>query len=133
MKEPIIIIAEDIDVEFYETVVDAESNMEPIDVQNAIYKAYDSMGKLLQISVRKETEKKPWYLGGGYNHIEYVSITDRSPEKDDKKELELSLINYYKYLSSQSPTKFPIHIHSQMELKELIDLAICYHLLRERN
>lgn len=45
-----IIIAEGWDVYLYNSIADAEGYMEPIDVEDAIYKGYDAEGKLLTIS-----------------------------------------------------------------------------------
>ena len=54
MVPPIIIVEEDCDVSVYTTVHDAEIAMEPIDVRNGIYTAYDSQGRLLRPIVEKK-------------------------------------------------------------------------------
>lgn len=48
--KPPIIIAEGWDVQLYDSVADAELNLEHIDVTDKIYKSYDAEGRLLEIS-----------------------------------------------------------------------------------
>jgi hypothetical protein len=54
MKTPIIIY-EHGDISFFESVQDVERYLEPIDVKNDEYIAYDSEGRLLQLSVEHRT------------------------------------------------------------------------------
>ena len=55
MKPPII-INENGDLLFFETVQDAERYVEAIDVLNNEYVAYDSIGHLLELSVQLKKE-----------------------------------------------------------------------------
>jgi hypothetical protein len=54
MKPPIIIY-EHGDIAFFETVQDVDRGLEAIDVTNDDYIAYDSEGRLLQLSVKHQT------------------------------------------------------------------------------
>jgi hypothetical protein len=48
IKKPVI-VAEGLDILFYDDIEDAEKHLEPIDVDNGIYVAYDADGRLLKI------------------------------------------------------------------------------------
>lgn len=47
-----VIVAEGWDIHLYDSIRDAELNLEPIDVESGIYTGYDSQGRLLKIETR---------------------------------------------------------------------------------
>jgi hypothetical protein len=81
MKAPIIIF-EHGDVTFFETVTKAQIGIEPIDVVNNEYVAYDSDGRLLSLAV--EQIEKPSFLGKAKSiEIVKISETKESPVHSD--------------------------------------------------
>lgn len=83
MKEPIIINESKVldrsgDITFFKTVTKAERYIEPIDVENGEYFAFDAQGRLLSLSV----------VGNA------VVITDRNPVENCHDILEKIMTEY---------------------------------------
>lgn len=114
MKLPIIIDANG-DIELYETIRDAETSIEAIDVKNNEYIIYDSCGMLLVPEVRKKS---------GFLGYEMVVISPSSIIRKD--ELKSKLINYLDYISNNANE----HLQnrkvqfSEMNLNQLISEMI---------
>jgi hypothetical protein len=101
MVPPIIIVEEDCDVSVYTTVHDAEIAMEPIDVRNGIYTAYDSQGRLLRPIVEKKIYKpKKWweFLLWGNLEVEVVALREAENEPLHADELRRILIDYLQWM-----------------------------------
>lgn len=100
MRTPIIIF-EDLDAEAYETVRDAENALEPIDVRNGEYKAYDSRGKPLQLNIvsRDVTNDQFWkrLLFGPSIRIERVAITEDDQQPIQNEHLTHRLREYLRW------------------------------------
>lgn len=52
--QPPLIVAEGLDLKLYDSVRDAELDLEPVDVQDGCYVGYDSEGRELLLTVREE-------------------------------------------------------------------------------
>jgi hypothetical protein len=89
MKLPIIIY-ENGDVYIFKTRKEAENYLEPIDVENQEYVAYDSEGHLLKL----EVESKPVRSWLKFLRNERVVIRDNHPSVEGHSELRKILIEY---------------------------------------
>jgi len=98
MKEiitPIIVKIDNSDIEYFDSPEKAAASMEPADVEDGLFEAYDAEGKLLSIKVTYKKLETPFLfrpiffmldiLGLSYNEkIGVVSIT-LEPDSQDKK------------------------------------------------
>ena len=92
IKPPIIIRADD-GIHTFKNVIEAESYMEPIDVENGVYSAaYDSTGRILKISSKYiEKEKRfLWFRTVG----EVESLVLEEIDQSDPYRLRELLIDY---------------------------------------
>jgi hypothetical protein len=87
---PPIIVDENGDVSFFETVADAEQKLESPDVLENRYVAYDSKGKLLKL----EASAKP---GWSKYDVTTVKISDTESEGNHVQELIVILKRYLHY------------------------------------
>ncbi len=83
MKEPIIIneskvIEKSGDITFYKTVTEAENALEPVDVKNEEYFAFDSQGHLLQLNIVEDK----------------IVLEDRTPTVQCQRTLEAVMTDY---------------------------------------
>jgi hypothetical protein len=88
MKPPII-IDENGSLDFFKSVDDAERYLEPIDVRNQEYIAYDSEGRRLELRV--EEEVCAGLLGLGRSTTERVRITQLEEVPTHAEELKKTL------------------------------------------
>jgi hypothetical protein len=113
MKYPII-ICEECDIQFFKSTDDAEAELEPIDVKNGIYLAYDSEGAVLNLVVHKQKIIKKWWQIWLPEEVEKVKI-EECINKDFKAiELSEKLSSFYEKLS--------IKFDHSMSLSELVSL-----------
>ncbi|MDA3798967.1 MAG: hypothetical protein PF692_07795 [Kiritimatiellae bacterium] len=98
MKPPIIIYEEG-NIVFYESVGSAELCIEAIDVDNHVYVAYDSEGCLLRLSTLLET----------------VLIRDGESDSNHAEELRSRLVYYF----SRDPNDKSLALATLPELVEL--------------
>lgn len=127
MKLPIIVIAEETDILFFQTIKEAQDDLEPIDVEEGIYCAYDANGNRLSIKITERKIKTPWWLGGGYSVTSSVVMTESRTVKKDTEVLMRSLKRYFKALSEEQPEKFPDD-GDGLTLEGYINLARKYSL-----
>jgi len=80
-----IIVRESSDLYFFETVESAELGLEPIDVLNGEYEAYDAEGRLLNLEVREEEQSMLFGLSKG--PVEVTRIFCREEEPSHQKKL----------------------------------------------
>lgn len=92
MKSPIIVV-EHGDVAIYESMAKAQLGLEPIDVRNGEYVAYNRDGHLLRLTV---IQKKIPSFFAKEKSIEAVEICDVVEEGDYASELREALINFFK-------------------------------------
>lgn len=90
---PPIIVVEHGDVTIFESVVKAQLGLEPIDVRNGEYVAYDRDGRLLRLTVMRK--EKPSFFGKEKS-IEAVEISYVEEEGDYASDLRKALINLFK-------------------------------------
>jgi hypothetical protein len=95
MKAPIIVV-EHGDVTIFESVTKAQIGLEPIDVKNGEYVAYDRDGHLLRLTVVQI--EKPSFFGKAKS-IEGVEISEAEDGIDNASELRKALINFFKKTS----------------------------------
>lgn len=103
MKLPIIIRAEDLNVEFFYSLVDAQLSMEPIDVNDGLFTLSDANGREL-IAVPKE-----------YKPYEKIEITESG--KDKSEELTQLLQKYYQDIGLDA------NILLTMSLAQLVEVG----------
>lgn len=87
MKPPIIAY-EHGDVLFFESVLDAERYLEPIDVANHVYTAYDSEGRLLRLDVKRE------------KRFASIAIQDAEPVPTHSAELKKHLCDFFTHVGA---------------------------------
>jgi hypothetical protein len=88
MKPPII-IDENGDISFFETVKDVELYLEPIDVINGEYVAYDSEGHILQLNVERKDSANI------FSSLETVVLSPSVTSQRHTSELKSILINFF--------------------------------------
>lgn len=92
MRPPIIVV-EHSDVTIFESVEKAQNWLEPIDVKNGEYVAYDRDGRLLRLAV-KPIERQSFF--GKKKSIEGVEISEAGDGIDHAPELRKALIDFFK-------------------------------------
>ena len=98
MKFPLI-IAEGLDISFYDRLEDAECSLEAIDVKEGLYEAYDSEGSLLKLSVLdRET---PVLFGLMKPVLEHVNISLAEDNPSHSLKLEKLLRSFLKSLNEE--------------------------------
>jgi hypothetical protein len=95
MKPPIVLNAGG-DIKFFCTKEDAEVHMEPIDVRNGYYIAYDSEGRRLTIDIIEKEVKLFWGLDRAM--VEHTVITGTPEEPVHQEELRLLLVDHFELL-----------------------------------
>ena len=96
MKPPILIV-ESYDISVHPSIEHAERFLEPFDVKNGIYTAYDYEGNLLDLYVTKETEKSRLFFLKWSTEYEKVNLRDRQPIENRQAELREKLFEYLQY------------------------------------
>ena len=91
MKPPVIVV-EHGDVNIFKSVQDAERYLEPIDVENSEFQAYDKEGNLLEIHV---IEKERSSLFGKIK-TKCVKVVDPGEKINRSEELKKTLIDFFK-------------------------------------
>jgi hypothetical protein len=95
IKPPIVLNAGG-DVSFCCSKETAELDMEPIDVRNGYYIAYDSEGRRLTIDIIEKEVKLFW--GFDRAMVEHTVITGAPDEPVHQEELRLLLVDYFELL-----------------------------------
>ncbi len=106
MKLPII-IADGLDVEFFYSLVDAQIEMEPIDVRDGIYSVFDADGQKL---LPTPLTHKSYFRS-------YESIEIQETGEDHSRQLTELLVEFYEYLGLNP------EILKKMELAQLIEIG----------
>jgi hypothetical protein len=91
MKLPIILV-EHGDILIFRSVEDAELALEPIDVRNGEYVAYDAEGRTLVLSVI--IDEKPGLFGWSARRTECVKLIDNPEAAIDEAGLSASLAQF---------------------------------------
>jgi hypothetical protein len=86
-----IIVEESGNLMFFQTAAYAERYLEPIDVKNEEYKAYDAVGRQLTLGVAKKEVRS--FCGILKNTVEVVTVRDESGV-DAAEELRKALLEY---------------------------------------
>lgn len=93
MKPPII-IDENGDISFFETVKDVELYLEPVDVINGEYVAYDSEGHILQLNVERKVSSNI------FSPSEAVVLSPSVTGQKHTSELKRILIDFFGRIGS---------------------------------
>ncbi|MBP9663041.1 MAG: hypothetical protein KBD94_00360 [Pyrinomonadaceae bacterium] len=120
MKLPIIIITDGVDVEFFYSLTDAQSDMEPIDVQEGLFTAFDAEGQKLNpvpkshkslfttyesIEIQETGEDRPCqlteYLFGFYEDIGLNPEIIRNMDLDNL--VEIGKLFFFKNFRKHNP------------------------------
>ena len=105
MLTPIIVVADDGPM-FFRTSEDAEAYLEPIDVRNHEYVAYNASGKRLRIDIIEA--QRPVFFGLGSVGVEVAKILvmDQVLLTESKRSLEQALIQFLREqdIAVPSPT-----------------------------
>lgn len=96
---PPIIIDEHGDLEFFRSAADAERYLEPIDVENEEYAAYDSVGRRLTLTVER---KQYNFLGGLWRGTRKAVVVLDEGEVDATEELSQILADYLRKASGNT-------------------------------
>ncbi|MFI3158436.1 MAG: hypothetical protein QX199_20015 [Methylococcaceae bacterium] len=112
MKAPII-VCENGDINIFQSKEDAESYMEPTDVENAEFMVFDSEGKTLLLDVY--TEKGSGLFGFFGGRIKKVKIKSDNFIPENVNVLRFQLTNFLLKLNSGN------QLPSSASISELID------------
>jgi hypothetical protein len=113
MKTPLV-VNENGNLLFFASSDDAERYLEPIDVRNGEYVAYDAEGRVLFLRV--ETERVPGLFGLGSVAVERVRVEEAADTTPRPAELRAALLGY---LSDKAPAGA-----ERLPLAELVALAV---------
>lgn len=114
MKPPIIVV-EHGDVTIFKSVAKAQLGLEPIDVKNGEFVAYDKNGCLLRLTVIKK-EKPSFFCKE--KSIEAVNIFEAEDGGSNTKDLREVLINFFKRTGVNDPED------KYLSLDDLVDKAV---------
>ena len=112
-----IIVAEGLDIRFYNSISDAELDLEALDIREEVYTAYDSEGKLLSFEIVEDTKKI--FFGFMETQIELVKIKLLDNESNHSEEL-LKLLTEYLYAVGSLKDKERL---ANLSLKQLIGMC----------
>ncbi len=99
MINPPILIFEGSDLRIERSVADAVSALEPADVKENIYTAFDSSGRLLELAVVHE--EKTVLFGLFKTSIDTVKITPAENDPSHEGEIKNKLIAYLKAITKE--------------------------------
>jgi hypothetical protein len=109
---PPIIVRGDGDLMVFGSDVDAARRVEPIDVEDGVYRAWDSEGRILTFNV--ERRREPGLIGS--RTVEAVTL-DEAPGRTDAAQLREELISYL------SRRDFPREDVDKLSLERLVSTA----------
>jgi hypothetical protein len=115
MKPPII-VDEHGDLTFYASAREAEAALEPVDVENGEYTAYDSEGRILNLQINKKTV--PAFFGLFKQTVERVSVESAEDEPRHAGDLRAALASFLERLGE------PAGWLRSASLKELVEKGI---------
>lgn len=115
MKCPIIVIADRVDVSFYNSAEIAALSLEAIDVLDGLYEVYDANACLLDIKIYPR-EIKRWF---GFGEPEYIMDIVKIEDPQFINIYDDKLIKILKEFYSD----LPIDIKDDSTLSDLIDIA----------
>jgi len=101
MNPPIVII-EGFDISVHPSADQVVKFLEPVDIKNGIYSAYDSDGYLLELSVIKAVKMQHFFLFNWLSYYERVQIQDLNPKINRSDELVEKIIVCLKYKEKAS-------------------------------
>lgn len=92
---PPLFVFEQNSIDVFKNIQDLENKLEPVDVENNIYQAFDSLGNLLKLSV---INKEVSILGKFKSHFKCVKVDGGYPnhQNDLLKKLQVSYLQYSK-------------------------------------
>ncbi len=79
-------------LQLFKSKQDAEKYIEPIDVQNGAWVAFDTEGKVLDLAVEQEATRGIWALFTRSEEV--VRICDTNPPVVDSKRLQQMIVDY---------------------------------------
>jgi hypothetical protein len=91
---PPIVIVESYDISVHPSVEHAEAYLEPVDVLNGIYLAYDCDGYLLDLQVSLHIKERHFWFIKWVAQYEGITIKEHVPKTDRSVELREKLIYY---------------------------------------
>lgn len=97
MRPPIVLNAGG-DICFFPTKEAAEINMEPIDVRNGYFTAYDSKGHCLTLDIIEK--EVTIFFGLKKAMVEHVAIVAAEPEPTHAEELRQMIIEYFERIGA---------------------------------
>jgi hypothetical protein len=106
---PLIVISEG-DVMVFDDAAEAERWMEPIDVDDGLYRAWDRRGRRLEITLSKRTERRrtmPWA-----HSVEYVEIRPSPTPADAQSLAELEAELRRRLPTSLLPSDAPFDLEA---------------------
>lgn len=107
--QPPILVFEGWDLHLYDSVSDAELDLEAIDVEEGIYEAYDSQGRKLQVESEGQTVRivEPGTGQTGVPDlrdllIEFLTIEGKNPNPEERLESLIELCSPYRFKPPKS-------------------------------
>lgn len=90
---PIVVVDNSgVDISIYPSIEDAELHLEPIDVKNGEYRAYDAAGRVLALGVVKKRIRRSWGLVN--MGVEQVLVRQAEEKPTHCEELRAALIAF---------------------------------------
>lgn len=116
LRPPFVLIERNGDLSFYRSLDSLACALEPVDVKNEGYQAFDSTGCPVELRIEREkVQRLPWFLGGDIWR-ERVSPV-RAEGRAEPGQLRTSLLQAL----ADSPG---LAVDSSLPLEDLIPLAV---------
>lgn len=115
MKCPIIVIADHIDVSFYNSPEIAAFHLEAIDVLNGIYEVYDANACLLDIKIYPVKIEKKWFEFYKPKYVDILKMECNQTKMINYDKVIKILKDFYRTIS--------IDVQDNMTLSDLINIA----------
>lgn len=108
----------------YRSVKDAAIDMEPTDVDNGEWEAFDASGQVLKLTVHKRRTRGLWSLFSRFEEI--VLIAESTPQEDARERLRTLILQHIEKMTrdEQHTANIEPELAEQLLFEELIDRMV---------
>ncbi len=107
LQPPLFVLEETGEISIYSNEADLVSDLEPIDVENGEYEAFDSLANIIELRVQNQiVQKLPWFLGGVTRRdMVLLEETQRSIGEDRLKLILNNALDLLQHPSDERPSE----------------------------
>ncbi len=105
LTTPLFVLEQTGEISIYANEADLVSDLEPIDVENGEYEAFDSLANVIELKVQNQTVQNfPWFLGGVTRRdMVLLEETQRSIGEDRLKSILNNALDLLQHPLDQRP------------------------------